>query len=308
MNKSLGFGRGKGLDTGMEGKKVKYDSRSRTDIQEESKGQSVYKNIEDMLSFEEFMKIIPSSPCKQTSGRFSLPDITALYPKSTTAYLKQRYQESPLSTLKSPCSCYTASSLKTSEIKIEYETGSQKLQKRNLAAIKIQRKYQIWHLSRNSSKQAKKPQIALATIKYLNQSLTHIILQNNLSQAFRIWKLTVDILKAEVYKKFLSVCATFIQKNWRGYLARKLLKNKVAPRIHLQRCLRRFVKGWKIRQIMKSSTVRKLKEQIRDSESLIEDWKNANPNQVNLDLMQKMSVQVKAMKRNLREKVRCFLI
>jgi hypothetical protein len=260
--------------------------------------------LEDILSFEEFMKITPSSPCKESSYRFSLPDITALSPKSTTGYTRHSYLESPLDTLKSQLSCYSGSSLKTSEIKIEYETRTQKLQKRNLAAIKIQRKYRIWRLSRYSSKQAKKPQLALGTIKYLNQSLTNIILQNKLLQAFRIWKLTVDILKAEVYKKFLSLCATFIQKNWRGYLARKLLKNKVASRIHLQTCLRRFVKGWKVRQIMKSSTVSKLREQIRDSESLIADLKNSNPTQVSLDLIQKMSVQVKAMKRNLREEVR----
>lgn len=260
--------------------------------------------LEDILSFEEFMKITPSSPSKQASGRFSLPVITTLSPKSTATCPKHTYLESPLTTLKSPLSLYSASSLKTSDIKIEYETRSQKLHKRNLAAVKIQRKYRSWRLTRDSSNQAKKSQLALPTIEYLNQSLTHLILHNKLSQAYRIWKLTVDILKAEVYKKFLSVCATFIQKNWRGYLARKILKIKVASRIHLQRCLRKFVKGWKVRQIMKTSTVNKLKEQIRDSESLVADLKNSNPTQVNLDLMYKMSVQIKAMKRNLIEEVR----
>ena len=50
--------------------------------------------------------------------------------------------------------------------------------------------------------------------------------------------------------KYMSHCAEFIQKCWRGYYGRNYIIPVVTDAIYRNRILKQYTRGWKVRRIL----------------------------------------------------------
>jgi IQ calmodulin-binding motif len=104
---------------------------------------------------------------------------------------------------------------------------------------------------------AKQIVFSLAYRRKRLQKIFENIQARKVTKIIKLYIQSKRIITAQILLKFKDHCATYIQKCYRGYIARKSIKKK-----KLNQKIIGLVLGWKVRKIMKHPSIMALKRQI----------------------------------------------
>lgn len=118
----------------------------------------------------------------------------------------------------------------------------------------------------------------LIKLKAISGRLKELFAPYVILKALRKWVKIRKLEKQRLMNLFRQYSALFIQKVWRGYKVRKVLKSMLKTRINAKAKIRGLLKGWKTRKILNSGKILKIKSSLKDLIKLNEELKQQGGN------------------------------
>ena len=113
-------------------------------------------------------------------------------------------------------------------------------------------------------------------------------------RALKKWYVCVQKEKKEMFEAYVNYSASYIQKVWRGYKARKRVSGKLKKRLCAKSKIGALAIGWKTRRILKTKYMMNQVKETKDMELLKKDLEKSKDNSV---LLKQLKYQLPAAKR-----------